>query len=224
MSGRCVNYRSRAPLAAICLGSLFLAIPASGQSAPSFVRSGQTAPPSDSGSQTKVELQGKQVDDRLVYALPDSWIDRYWRKDRPTSAYIALVPPHAEDTAEEFAPGPRPSRVIMGYVAKDNLAHEKLLLCLGAFDDPTARSKLLSGLFGRLTRLSNMEVALRQDGTVHLTLYFQRGSPEPSFPAGQPSEAYKGPKRVRYLTVQGPRSLLPPHEAPSCLSAEKSPG
>lgn len=221
MSGRCVNYQSKALLAAACLGSLFLAFPASAQSTSSPPPTTQNAPLSDSGSQAKVTLQGRQVGDRLVYTLPDSWIDRYWRKDRPTSTYIALVPPHLDDIAEEFAPCPRPSRIVMGYVAKDNLPHEKIVLCLNFCDE---RLKLMNGLFGRLTRLSNMDVVLQPDGNIYLTLYLQSGAPEPSFPAGRPTVPYTGPKRVRHLTVGGPRSPLPPREASSCLAAEKSPG
>lgn len=160
--------------------------------------------------------------DRQLFYLPEEWLKHYWQGEPPASAYLALLPPHPRDTEEEFAPCKSPARIVMGYVGRDNAAHEQILLCVD-FCNSTSSGRLLQGLWGRYSRLVSVEVTLLEDGRVDLEMHFRRvaSSAKNAKNAGAPPAAeYEGAESVRHLRVNGPRKEFRSGEAGSCLERE----
>jgi hypothetical protein len=145
--------------------------------------------------------------DRVLFYLPPSWTSRYWKNDPSLKAYIAQLPPHKDDTEEDFAPCRAPQRIAMGYVDAGGAVHEQLVKCVN-FCDPRPQGKLFyTDLWGRLTRLNKVNVFLRSDGMLDLQMQF--------------NEVGQSQIRTKHLSVKGPRESLPVGEAASCSSADE---
>jgi hypothetical protein len=145
--------------------------------------------------------------DRVRFYLPPAWTSRYWKNDPTLKAYIAQLPPHKEDTEEDFAPCLPPERIAMGYIDAGQVVHEQLVKCVN-FCDPRPQGKIFyTDLWGRTTRLNRVNVFLRQDGMLELKMLF--------------NEVGQSETRAKHLSLKGPRESLPAGEAGSCSASDQ---
>ena len=167
-----------------------------------------TTQPGAAGKSTAViNVLATRQGDRMLFYLPPSWTSRYWKNDSILKAYIAQLPPHKDDTEEDFAPCLPPQRIAMGYVDAESAVHEQLVKCVN-FCDARAQGKLFyTDLWGRLTRLNKVNVFLRSDGMLDLQMRF--------------NEVGQSQIRIKHLSVKGPRESLPVGEAASCSSSDQ---
>ncbi len=157
-------------------------------------------------SKGSIGLAATRQDGRVLFYLPQSWISKYWKASPMQKAYIALLPPHKDDTEEDSAPCHSPQRIAMGYIDAGNVVHETLVTCVN-FCDPRPEGKLFyNGLWGRLTRLDKVDVFPLESGMLDLRLQFKR--------------AGNSQVQTRHLQVKGPRGPLPAGEAGSCSTIE----
>jgi hypothetical protein len=169
--------------------------------------------PSPEQSAPNAQVPAERAGDRLMFYLPKTWVERYWQGRAPAKAYIALLPPHPQDTEEEYAPCLPPARVVMGYVNADQEPHEAIVLCTN-FCDPRPSGRRFQGLWGRLTRLEKVEVRVADDGTIDLALFFRK------YAGSTDHSVYEGAPQVRHMRVKAPRAALPTGKAGSCLQRQ----
>jgi len=159
----------------------------------------QTPPSSSLPEEVGKSLMLREQGSWQLFALPKSWLSRYWVEPQAKQAYIILRGPAVSDLSVDFAPCWSPSRLLFGVIGHDDSVTEKLLECVNFCDFSKTDSQ---ELWGSQTHLQGITVRVLKDGQLEIHKHFRKRAFVPPGSALKESELgvqYEDQKTIRVV-------------------------